>query len=54
MALKQSGRKVPNFIEDFKTLADGRFTHGSYDCPTDWSFALHNLAFDLHDLFGLY
>ena len=33
MALKQSGRKVPNFIEDFKTLADGRFHMGLMTVP---------------------
>ena len=33
MALKQSGRKVPNFIEDFKTLADGRFHMGLMSIP---------------------
>ena len=33
MALKQSGRKVPNFVEDFKTLADGRFHMGLMSVP---------------------
>ena len=33
MALKQWSRKVPNFIEDFKTLADGRFHMGLMTVP---------------------
>ncbi|WP_164828513.1 sugar ABC transporter permease, partial [Streptococcus sp. DD11] len=33
MALKQEGRKIPGFIEDFKTLADGRFHIGLMSVP---------------------
>ena len=33
MALKQSGQKIPNFVEDFKTLADGRFHMGLMSIP---------------------
>ncbi|KXT78117.1 carbohydrate ABC transporter permease [Streptococcus sp. DD13] len=33
VSLKKSGRKIPNFIEDFKTLADGRFHMGLMSVP---------------------
>ena len=33
MALKKTGKKIPTFIEDFKTLADGRFHMGLMSIP---------------------